>query len=198
MRPAVWRPADAQGGYGFKIRAMPATDDIRLFLALWPDEAVADALHAASGRLQGLCGGRRMRRDTLHLTLVFLGNTPRSRLPALMAALAQVALMPAELRLDHYGRWRPGITWLGPSDPPAALLQLVDKLRATLDELGLKYDRKAFKPHVTMLRHGHPPAAWPDDAPLVWPIRGFRLVASSTEGEQGPEYQELESYQLDA
>ncbi len=64
----------------------------RLFLALWPGEAVAGALDAAGLEAQRLCGGRRMRRDTLHLTLVFLGDVEASRIPGLVEALGAAGL----------------------------------------------------------------------------------------------------------
>lgn len=47
---------------------------IRLFFALWPNDAERAALAAWQPPLLELCGGKAMRADTLYATLVFLGE----------------------------------------------------------------------------------------------------------------------------
>ncbi|GAB3244948.1 2'-5' RNA ligase family protein [Chitinimonas naiadis] len=150
----------------------------RLFLALWPNEAVRKALHAASAELMMVCGGRRTLTAKLHLTLAFLGDVPADQRPALLAALAKVQMPAGVLRLDQTGFWQPGIAWLGLQDAPAFLLQLAADIRRALDEAGVDYDRKAFRPHVTLLRRASGTAVLPAVEPIIWPLEGYCLVES--------------------
>jgi 2'-5' RNA ligase len=52
----------------------------RVFFALWPDPAVRARLHAESLRLSRLLGGKPSQPDSLHLTLVFVGEVENARL----------------------------------------------------------------------------------------------------------------------
>jgi hypothetical protein len=92
----------------------------RLFLALWPGEAVAGALDAAGLAAQRLCGGRRMRRDTLHLTLAFLGDVEVA-LPGSWRPSARLGARPSGCSWT-LGYWRHNhIVWAGCAERPAAL-----------------------------------------------------------------------------
>ena len=67
-----------------------AEKSVRVFFALWPDDAERAALAAWQLPLHKLCSGRIIRADTLHNTLVFLGNVEAHRLEApYLAAQAQ-------------------------------------------------------------------------------------------------------------
>ena len=55
-------------------------DSLRLFFALWPDETTQGALYRTGKWMHKHWGGRLMRRDTLHLTLAFLGSMPAEQL----------------------------------------------------------------------------------------------------------------------
>ncbi|WP_458527413.1 2'-5' RNA ligase family protein, partial [Onishia taeanensis] len=57
----------------------------RLFLALWPDPAVREALSSTAGQAHLACRGRPVAPEQLHLTLAFLGQVPTERLSALVA-----------------------------------------------------------------------------------------------------------------
>ena len=150
----------------------------RLFFALWPDGALQGRLAAWAKQVAGR--GRAMRRENLHLTLAFLGDTEAAVLPELKALAGEVRVEPFRLLLDRVGYWKHNrIVWCGASEDPPALTALVADLRARLDAAGVRYDPKPFVSHVTLVRNaaGLPEApAW---APLIWEAGDFVLVGST-------------------
>ena len=98
---------------------VPATDDpsgdanrLRLFVALIPPTAVIEALVAAQRSLRAVLAEaqpdlrlRWVGPHGFHLTLRFLGHTPRDRLVAIAEAMRTVAetTAPLSLRLDRLG-----------------------------------------------------------------------------------------------
>ncbi|MBV8466824.1 MAG: RNA 2',3'-cyclic phosphodiesterase, partial [Burkholderiales bacterium] len=122
-------------------------DDARLFLAIWPDHRLATAFRKLAENAYRDCGGRRMPVESMHLTLAFLGPTPRERIPELRAALGEVEFSPFKLVLDRFGHWEPGIVWLG-GDAPPELEALAHDVREAIRAYDFSFDRKRFKPHV--------------------------------------------------
>lgn len=169
----------------------------RVFLALWPGDDVAAQLSDLSAVTQACCGGRLMRRDTLHLTLAFLGDVAESRLAALCAAMAAVRGEAFSLRIDRLGYWAHNhIVWGGCSCTPPQLLRLVADVREALAGAGFVLaGEAAFVPHLTLLRKARPFAALPDFAPIDWSVAGFVLVASTLSPE-GPAYVQLATWPL--
>ena len=152
---------------------------MRLFFALWPDDATRGALAARLRTLHGLCGGRPTRPEAVHLTLAFLGDTDAARLEALLAAAASVPLRPFILTLDQAGFWTHNkIAWVGATRSPPELDDLVTALRRTLAENAFPFDPKPFVAHITLVRKGRPGFQLPAFAPLQWPVREFVLVRS--------------------
>ena len=91
--------------------ASEATQTARLFIGLWPDPAMRDALAAWGEQWQWNAGAKRVRAERLHLTLHFLGDVPRTLLPALKPAL-EVPVAPFSLSLGRAAVWRGGIAVL--------------------------------------------------------------------------------------
>ncbi len=155
---------------------------IRVFFAVWPDAPVRTALDAAAGKLHELRGGRRTRPDTLHLTLVFIGEIDANRLPELLAAAEDVAAPGFDVLFDRADCWRHNqIAHLGASQTPAALLELVNELESRLAASAIPFDRRPYVPHVTLLRKAdcNPKMENPALEPIRWPARDFVLVSSS-------------------
>jgi 2'-5' RNA ligase len=128
-------------------------DQLRAFVALMPDAASRDALHAQPVAH----GARRTHVDQLHVTLAFLGAIERDKCDALAAQLPVLAAANA-LPLQCVER----LAWW-PSMPRArlivaelrvepAVVALNDALSAALREIGLPVDRRPFRPHVTLAR----------------------------------------------
>src|SRR5688572_4357046 len=101
----------------------------RLFIALWPSEAVRAALAAAQQRWVWPAAAAVVRPDKLHATLHFLGDVAVDRIDALAAAI-DVAAPPFELRPKAQTVWRGGIAVLETDAPPALLA-----LHATLGDV---------------------------------------------------------------
>lgn len=160
-----------------------------MFFALWPDAAVRRRLHDEGGKAHASCDGRRMRRDTLHLTLAFIGDIPPSRLADLIAVGDRVRCAGFTLCLDRIAGWRHNrIVWAGASALPAALAALVAELNAGLAVAGFPVEQRKFAAHVTLVRNARSEFHAIDIAsPIEWPVSGFVLVESDRR-EDGAHY----------
>lgn len=162
---------------------------VKVFFALWPSDAEREALSAWQAALKKLCGGRAMRKQTLHATLVFIGQIDADRLEALQLAAQEVAGQGFELCFDSARYWGHNhIAYAAPGRVPEQLLTLVDGLEKSLRKHRFKFDRREYKPHVTLLRNAHwsdaplpglPPVCWrPADFALVQSLHGeYRVLA---------------------
>ncbi len=156
-------------------------DSLRLFFALWPDDATRSALNHTGKWLHKHWDGRRMRADTLHLTLAFLGHTPVTQLDALIVSVDAIQASAFEMTLDQHGHWRHNrIGWLGPSQPPPQLGELVNVLNKAIQQSGITFDARPHVPHVTLLRNTAG-GALPECVPIHWSVNDFVLVSSRIE-----------------
>lgn len=157
----------------------------RLFLALWPDPSLRVAIVAATRDYLPVHAGRRVAPANLHLTLAFLGSVDAGQQACIEAAAAAVAdNRPASfaLRLDCLGFWpRPQVLWLGASQTPPALSELVARLNAALPACGYQPESRPYVAHMTLMRklRRGPPASCLS-APVDWPVHDFVLVVSRT------------------
>ncbi len=173
--------------------AKPATR--RLFFALWPDDATRNALNRTGKWLHQHWGGRCMRADTLHITLVFLGDLPAAQTDALLQGVQDIPSGAFELKLDQVGHWSHNrIGWLGLSQPSPALESLVLALRDQLRALDIPFDARPHTPHITLLRKA-PGGAALECLPVNWMIDGFVLVASNLQTD-GAHYDVLRTWRL--
>lgn len=147
----------------------------RLFIALWPPDAVAAALRALCEASGAPCKDA----ARLHLTLHFLGNLQRAALPRLQSALG-LPFEPFELCFQACHRWPQGLLVTEPERLPPALLDLRERLARVLQAAGLRTDGRPFRPHVTLARRRIAPAEGKrQDAPaLRWPVQEHCLVES--------------------
>lgn len=147
-----------------------------MFFAVWPPAAAARALHAVAVEY-GKRGGRVMRRETLHLTLAFLGDIAVDRLPELGRVAGAIAAAPFELTLDRLGCWRHNrILWAGGDSRPLAAV--ASQLSAGLRAAGFGLEARPFVAHLTLLRDAacsEPPVL---AKPVAWEVSEFVLVQS--------------------
>lgn len=159
----------------------PSPPSLRLFLALWPDDAVRAQLRARRDLWAWPRGATPVHTDKLHLTLHFLGSVAGDRLPELLDGF-YVPFTPFDL---HFGRaelWHNGIAVLAPREAPDALLELHAGLAGVLPGLGLQPEARAYRPHVTMARRAGSVTLPPDGPEIAWRVERHALVESQPGG----------------
>lgn len=149
---------------------------LRLFIALWPGEALQHAIASWQRAWAWPPHAALVRREQLHLTLHFLGDVPADRLPDLVQGL-RVPFESFSLALGQGEVWPKGVAVLQPDSVPAALLRLHAALRRELVGLDLPVEARPYRAHVTLARRAQgakPPAQGPG---LHWRIdSGYALV----------------------
>ena len=166
----------------------------RLFFALWPDDELREALVPLRS-LKHECGGRAHPPGNFHITLSFLGMVDGDTRECLELAAGEIVGTPFELVLDRFGYWpRPRVVWLGCSDTPEPLDDLVRQLNTVVAQCGLQPEKRPYQPHLTLLRKAK--RAPLETAPIFnWSANSFVLAESvSTPG--GVEYRVLRSWPL--
>lgn len=180
---------------------MAESDTRRLFVGLTLPPRLKDELVALQPQAGG--GLRPIDRDTLHLTLCFIGQ---ASLGAVHRALRSVHAGSFSLTLRgvaRHARGGRGLLWAEvlPCDP---LSRLQARLVSVLGEAGLPVDNKRFRPHVTLARYRGAGARTKIEACLdrgasfnAGPVafNRFSLFSSETRPE-GAVYQEEHSYPL--
>lgn len=139
-----------------------------------------------------------MRRETLHMTLAFLGDVEENRIQPLVQLAAAIVLPAFHFKVDRLSHWEHNhIVWAGCSDPPDVLLEFGRTVRDGVRESGFHIDANAFTPHVTLLRNVRRSAPLPDLPAIEWPVAEFALVESLRSAE-GARYLPLSCWPLGA
>lgn len=86
--------------------------------------------------------------DNLHLTLAFIGESDEA--PIIARIMQSVPIGNITLSFDQLGNFG-NLYWIG-LQKNAALREYVSDLRDALDENGIPFDHKKFKPHITLVR----------------------------------------------
>lgn len=156
----------------------------RVFFALWPDPDVRAALMRQGLEMHRALGGKLTRAESVHLTLVFLGDLALAHLLRLQGCAAAVRFEPFELRLEGAGCWRHNnLGWVGPSQTPPALARLVAGLEAALSGEGFRFDRRPYAAHITLLRKARCAPMQAAMPAIDWPVAEFVLVRSERNSE---------------
>ena len=165
----------------------------RLFFALWPDEGTRERLVTLA--VDDITG-RWVSGDNLHVTLAFLGSVDKHVRACAEHVASQVRAQSFTLHLDEIGYWRkPRILWVGASQLPLPLVQLLSSLNEGLSTCGFKPEQREYRAHVTLTRKVHKPIAHRSIDPIPWPIDSFVLVESRTLL-AGASYQVLRTWSL--
>lgn len=123
-----------------------------------------------------------MRRDTLHLTLAFLGDLSSDRVAEARRVADAIVAPQFDLVLDRLGYWRHNrILWAGGVSPRLTFVAaaLADGLRAA----DFALDTRPFVPHMTLLRDAHCAEPPPLPQAIDWSANEFVLAESRLSGD---------------
>ena len=158
---------------------------MRLFIGIALPATVRQALSGAAKAMESRMPGRYVPMENYHITLAFLGETDadglaRARRAMTCAAANQCAVPLALDRPGYFGRRENAILYAGITDWDA-LARIDQLLRQELRNVGLAFDPKPFRPHITLARHV---CILPDilNAPLppvCFPAKGLTLFHST-------------------
>jgi 2'-5' RNA ligase len=140
----------------------PETGTIRAFVAVeLPDEVRAhlETVQRSLKEVLGPAAGavRWVKPEGVHLTLQFLGDVPRTQVPAIEQALREACAgaRPAQVCTAGLGAFpnanRPRVLWLGLEGDLKPLFDVERAIGRALTALGYKPD-KPFNPHMTLGR----------------------------------------------
>ena len=136
-------------------------DTIRAFVAVELPQEVKAAIAAITRQLSGGPHARTVKwvdPAQMHITVKFLGDTDRARLPAIQQALAAVAARhaPFALKLAGLGTFPGGtrvrVVWIGLVEGADPLVALTNDVETALNALGFRPERHDPSPHVTLGR----------------------------------------------
>ncbi|MEA1881455.1 MAG: RNA 2',3'-cyclic phosphodiesterase [Candidatus Marinimicrobia bacterium] len=142
---------------------------IRTFVAIPVPElvyALQDSLKATVDPKIGKI--RWVRKDQLHLTLKFLGDTTQDYIEKIRLTMQKIADQsnPFNLTIKGTGCFpkieRPRVMWAGINGEVDKLNKLVEAIQNDLDPLGFPKDSHAYHPHITLGRARYPQKNTPD------------------------------------
>jgi 2'-5' RNA ligase len=142
---------------------------MRLFIAVNCGDETKKLLLSVQEKIKSQSlKGNFSRPENLHLTLVFLGETPEDQVPAVCAAIKEAlrpSVAPFTLAFSQTGCYRHSnkeLWWIGAehSDPSlGALKNLRQRITGGLSTAGIAFDDRPFNPHITLgreIKHNAP------------------------------------------
>ena len=146
---------------------------MRLFIALEMSESMCAALAGLQNRFrQAGIRGKYSPEENFHLTCAFLGEVPDPG--PVIEALDGVCFTPFELELLGFGAFRG--SWWGGVRESVPLQSVARRIRQALDQTGISFDKKAFRPHITLLRKPVSSSGRPAVLPPVEPLPASMMV----------------------
>ena len=164
---------------------------MRLFIAIQFDNELTDALSDFQNNLK-LSGvtGNFTKKENMHLTLAFIGEYPSPE--DILDVMEEVTFDPFDIEIDGVGMFN-DLFWVGLSKD-TVLDNYVKKLRKALADNGIPFDKKGFRPHITLVRKAIYKNG--EKIPVYLPPRGRMTVTrislmSSKRGKDGMIYTEV-------
>lgn len=145
-----------------------------------------------------------MRRDTLHMTLAFIGEVSEARIETLRQMAARLREDSFMLQIDRIDCWRHNrIVWAGCRQTPSPLSRLAGQLAGNPAESVATGDprdsgaEKDFVAHVTLLRNADCDscAIIPEFVAIDWQVNEFVLVESRL-SDKGAHYAIIDRWSL--
>jgi 2'-5' RNA ligase len=183
---------------------------MRLFIAIELPDAVRTAMGKMQERLRPIVPAKWSRREQLHITLKFLGETQDSQIPEIIAVLQEIVIdQPIRLTTS-------GIVFFPPHGPVRIVgcamedegnrcASLASRIDRACHEVGYKLEGRKWTPHVTIGRvKERTPADIRDQAkvalgrgitPFDFEVSEFSLFESRLDS-RGPEYLRLAQFDL--
>ena len=133
---------------------------MRLFIAFELPEHTKEHLVCLMEDLkQSLPSARWVKKEELHITAAFLGETDPDCVPVINEALEDVSstMLPISIELTSIGAFpsmsRASVLWSGIAHN-TTLIESAEKIRAQLrrETPPISFDTKPFKPHITLAR----------------------------------------------
>jgi len=132
---------------------------IRSFVAVNIDDAVRASLAAEVERLKaGRAIVRWVKPESFHLTLKFIGEIPMDLVPRAADVVERCVegVAPFEVEFRGVGALprpeKPRIVYADVLDPGGFLAALAKALNEQMSDLGLRREKRSFKPHLTLGR----------------------------------------------
>ncbi|MDE7107604.1 MAG: RNA 2',3'-cyclic phosphodiesterase [Clostridiales bacterium] len=127
---------------------------MRVFIALNIPDKMRDNLERSASQFKDLAtGGSFTKKDNYHVTLHFLGNVEQSNLIYVQSAMDKVKNLPApRLAISQFAVLRASDIVCARFNKNANLTALHDALADNLEKMGFTVERRAYRPHVTMIR----------------------------------------------
>ena len=142
---------------------------IRTFIAVPVPEPLFDLQEKLKATISEKTGKIRwLRKDQLHLTLKFLGDTTEDSINDVRRIMQNIAdeFKPFNVSIQKTGCFpkieRPRVIWIGISGELDKLDQLVERIQKKLNPLGFPKDEKKYYPHITIARAKYPQKKTPD------------------------------------
>jgi RNA 2',3'-cyclic 3'-phosphodiesterase len=171
---------------------------LRLFCALRLPAETVERLAAWQAGLGAPAGGRIIPPQNLHVTLAFLGSTPRSRVDDVGGALraaAETAEPPVLAAVRYRETQSVGMVVLDDEDDRAT--GLARELAGRLERLGVyRPEQRPWLPHVTVMRFRERPRLDPDVPELGRFVLSEATVSMSVLRPTGAQYADIQSVAL--
>ena len=130
-----------------------SSETVRLFIAMPMEENKGEYLQDALRKLKASgIDGRYQPAENLHMTLIFLGETPSGQVDAALEALRSVPVPDTEFAVKGSGYFGDILYANILIRDEEDFKKYVGRLRKALAERGLSFDSKPFKAHVTLIR----------------------------------------------
>jgi len=151
----------------------------RLFFALWPNSIIRQAINEQSHPvIQGI-HGKIVPSENWHITLAFLGAVDQSMKDCIQQVATAIQIHPFTLSLDQLGYWsKSRILWLGASQTPEPLMELVNSFNTNLPHCGYCPEKRPFRVHLTLMRKASPVKTLLSITPIIWTVEDFCLIRS--------------------
>lgn len=127
---------------------------MRVFIALRIPDKTRDNLDRSASQFKALAtGGAFVPKENYHITLHFLGNVEPNSLIFVQSAMDSVKNLPApKLAVNQFAVLRASNVVCARFNKNAELTALHDALADSLEKMGFTVERRAYRPHTTIIR----------------------------------------------